>query len=124
MNSKGLGQLAFEKGIYVVGASQGYQAALENSRLGHGLLTYALIIEGLENMSADYRPPDKNIYAEELLGFVRTRVPQLQVDAFRRRDIFYDPKLDEDEVVQSWIQVPKVYYPPEFDQDKLLLRSR
>lgn len=39
MNSKGLAQLAFEKGMYVLAAAQGYQAALEVEKLGHGLLT-------------------------------------------------------------------------------------
>jgi WD40 repeat protein len=43
MNSKGLAQLAYEKGMYILTASQSYQAALEVSRLGHGLLTYALL---------------------------------------------------------------------------------
>lgn len=43
MNSKGLAQLAYEKGMYVLTASQAYQAALETSQYGHGLLTYALL---------------------------------------------------------------------------------
>ncbi|MDQ3918994.1 MAG: caspase family protein, partial [Acidobacteriota bacterium] len=42
MNSKGLAQLAYEKGMYVLTAAQSYQAALEAAQLGHGLLTYAL----------------------------------------------------------------------------------
>ena len=48
MNSKGLAQLAYEKGMYVLTASQSYQAALEGEKLGHGLLTYALVEEGLK----------------------------------------------------------------------------
>src|SRR5207249_3838908 len=42
MNSKGLAQLAYEKGMYILTAAQSYQAALEAAQLGHGLLTYAL----------------------------------------------------------------------------------
>ena len=39
----GLAQLAYEKGMYVLTAAQGYQAAQELSELRHGLLTYALV---------------------------------------------------------------------------------
>ena len=49
MNSKGLAQLAYEKGMYILTAAQSYQAALEAAQLGHGLLTYALVEEGLED---------------------------------------------------------------------------
>ncbi len=48
MNSKGLAQLAYEKGMYILTAAQSYQAALEAASLGHGLLTYALVEEGFE----------------------------------------------------------------------------
>src|SRR5439155_10765798 len=47
MNSKGLAQLAYEKGMYILTAAQSYQAAQEAARLGHGFLTYALVEEGL-----------------------------------------------------------------------------
>ena len=36
MNSKGLAQLAYEKGMYILTAAQSYQAALEAAQLGHG----------------------------------------------------------------------------------------
>ena len=48
MNSKGLAQMAYEKGMYILAAAQSYQAALEADEFGHGLLTYALIEEGLK----------------------------------------------------------------------------
>jgi WD40 repeat protein len=126
MNSAGLGQLAFEKGIYVVGASQSYQSAVENSVLGNGLLTYALIDEGLVDMLADFRPADGSLYVEELLSYVQARVPQLHVDAHNRRGgsgVYVEPTGD-DETVRFSVQVPKIYYPPEFEQNKLLLRTR
>ncbi|HEV2837052.1 MAG TPA: caspase family protein, partial [Pyrinomonadaceae bacterium] len=47
MNSKGLAQLAYEKGMYILTAAQSFQAALEAAQLGHGYLTYALVEEGL-----------------------------------------------------------------------------
>ena len=37
MNPKGLAQLAYEKGIYILTATQGYQAALGAKKLGLSL---------------------------------------------------------------------------------------
>ena len=45
MNSDGLAQLAFDKGIIVLAASQSMESAIEVDQLGHGLLTYALVQE-------------------------------------------------------------------------------
>jgi len=53
MNSKGLAQLAYEKGMYILTAAQSYQAAQKAARLGHGFLTYALVEEGLKTNAAD-----------------------------------------------------------------------
>src|SRR5262249_49574951 len=58
MNSQGLAQLAYEKGMYILTAAQSYQAALEAAQLGHGLLTYALVQEGLKTAAADTEPKD------------------------------------------------------------------
>ena len=80
MNSKGLAQLAYEKGMYILTASQSYQAALEATQLGHGLLTYALIEEGLKKASADNEPNDGQLTVRELLNFASERVPQIQIE--------------------------------------------
>lgn len=77
MNSKGLAQLAYEKGMYVLTAAQSYQAALEAAQLGHGLLTYALVAEGLQHGAADLEPKDRQVWARELLDYVTARVPQM-----------------------------------------------
>src|SRR5262249_949655 len=53
MNSSGLAQLAYEKGMYILTAAQSYQVALEAAQLGHGYLTFALIEEGLKKGLAD-----------------------------------------------------------------------
>lgn len=79
MNTRGLAQLAYEKGIDVLTASQSYQAALESSRLGHGYLTYALAEEGLT--LADTTPVDGKITAPEWFEYASSRVPQLQITA-------------------------------------------
>lgn len=78
MNSKGLAQLAYEKGIFVLTASQSYQAALENKELGHGYLTYALVESGLRKLEADQRPADGRVLIREWLAYATDKVPRLQ----------------------------------------------
>jgi uncharacterized caspase-like protein len=80
MNSKGLAQLAYEKGMYVLTASQSFQAAQEVSQLGHGLLTYALVTEGLDKGDADAEPKDGKVAAREWLDFATNRVPRIQLE--------------------------------------------
>jgi WD40 repeat protein len=78
MNSKGLAQLAYEKGMYILTAAQSYQAALEASKLGHGYLTYALVEEGLKTAVADIAPKDGSVLLREWLDYATTRVPAMQ----------------------------------------------
>jgi WD40 repeat protein/uncharacterized caspase-like protein len=78
MNSKGLAQLAYEKGIHVLTASQSYQAALENKELGHGYLTYALIESGLRKLEADNRPRNGQVVVREWLNYATDKVPRMQ----------------------------------------------
>jgi uncharacterized caspase-like protein len=75
MNSRGLAQLAYEKGMYILAAAQSYQAALEFSELGHGLLTYTLIELGLKKFEADRQPKDKRLSAREWFDYAVRRVP-------------------------------------------------
>lgn len=85
MNSKGLAQLAYEKGIFVLTAAQSYQAAKENAQLGHGYLTYALIEDGLRQMAADYRPRDGRVLLREWLDHATEKVPQMQEAKFQEK---------------------------------------
>jgi hypothetical protein len=78
MNSKGLAQLAFEKGMYILTAAQAYQAALEAAQLGHGYLTYSLVEEGLKTFAADRAPKDNVVFVREWFDFAIQRVPELQ----------------------------------------------
>jgi hypothetical protein len=62
MGSRGLGQLAYDKGMRVLAASKAQEAAIERGgRIQQGLLTYALVQEGLERQQADFQPPDGRI---------------------------------------------------------------
>jgi hypothetical protein len=58
MGSRGLGQLAYDKRIRVLAASQAKQPAGEAGRLGMGYLSYALTKSGLEGNDADWQPKD------------------------------------------------------------------
>src|SRR4029079_18663422 len=80
MNSKGLAQLAYEKGMYILTAAQSYQAAQEAARFGHGFLTYALVEEGLKTKAADNEPKDGQVLLREWFDFAAERVPQMQQD--------------------------------------------
>ena len=83
MNSKGLAQLAYEKGMYILTAAQSYQAAQEASQLGHGLLTFALVEEGLKQAAADSDPKDGQVWVREWFDYASTRVPNMQLEKMK-----------------------------------------
>jgi hypothetical protein len=86
MNSKGLAQLAYEKGMYVLTAAQSYQAALEAAQLGHGLLTYVLVEEGLRKGEADSRAAhDGRIVVREWFDFAADRVPRMRLEQMKQQ---------------------------------------
>lgn len=68
-------QLTSFSGIYILAAATRNQSAGEIRELGHGIFTYA-IIEGL-NGQADTLPSDGIITVEELIAYVKRRVPTL-----------------------------------------------
>lgn len=135
MNSKGLAQLAYEKGMYVMTASQSYQAALEAERFGHGFLTYALVEEGLKKGSADREPKNGSIDIREWLNFATDEVPRMQeqssLDALRgrgKRIIFVGdgrnvgiPKTEAD--ARDNIQRPRVFYRRELEANPLVVAA-
>jgi WD40 repeat protein len=77
MGSRGLGQLAYDKGMRILAASQTQEAALESPKLRHGILSYALLIEGLEDGLANYEPKDDQVTLEKWLRWGVLRVPRL-----------------------------------------------
>lgn len=80
MGSRGLGQLAYDKGMRILAATQIDQYALETQRTQLGLLSYALVREGLEQNRADYRPQDQQIWLSEWFSYASERVPGLYKD--------------------------------------------
>jgi WD40 repeat protein len=77
MDSRGFGQLAYDKRMRVLAASQAEDVAFEDSQIGHGLLTYALVHEGLWQRRADTAPVDQRITVGEWLKYGVERVPAM-----------------------------------------------
>ncbi|MCP4807841.1 MAG: PQQ-binding-like beta-propeller repeat protein [Proteobacteria bacterium] len=75
--SGGFGQLAYDKGMAILAASQSDAVALEVGSLQHGLLTWALVVEGLDQGAADHAPADGRLSLEEWLTYGARRVPEL-----------------------------------------------
>jgi WD40 repeat protein len=121
MNSKGLAQLAYEKGMYILTAAQSFQAALEAAQLGHGYLTYALVEEGLKTPVADTAPKDGVVIAREWLNFATERVPQMQEEKMSQGrglglEIVFAPEGEKRSV-----QRPRVFYRRELEANPLVI---
>ncbi len=112
MNSTGLAQLAYEKGMYILTAAQSYQAALEAAELGHGYLTFALIEDGLKKGLADKDPKDGQALAREWFNYSVERVPQMQEREMRTRLLldFAENEVKAKDPGQRNIQRPRVFY--------------
>jgi WD40 repeat protein len=74
---RGLGQLAYDARMRILAATQASTAAFELERFGRGVLTYALVDEGLAGRLADWRPADGRIQLSEWLEYAVRRVPDL-----------------------------------------------
>ena len=126
MNSKGLAQLAYEKGMYILTAAQSFQAALEAAQLGHGYLTYALVEEGLKTPVADAEPKDGVLIAREWLNFATERVPRMQEEKMAQgrglgvQIAFTEGEADVD-LPQRTVQRPRVFYRRELETNPLVI---
>jgi len=74
MGSRGLGQLAYDKKMRVLAASAADDVAIETQALGQGLLTYALMREGLDQRRA---ARDSKLTLGGLLAYGDARMPSL-----------------------------------------------
>jgi hypothetical protein len=127
MNSKGLAQLAYEKGMYVLTASQAYQAALESSKLGHGYLTYALTEEALRTKLADTAPADGEVSVTEWFEYAARRVPQMQSETLNliphegERQLSFEMSAGKISTKPSGLQTPRLYYRREQQGQKAII---
>ena len=127
MNSKGLAQLAYEKGMYILTAAQSFQAALEAAQLGHGYLTYALVEEGLKTPVADTEPKDGVLIAREWLKFATERVPQMQQEKMTQgrglglQIAFTEGEASVADPQKRSLQRPRVFYRREMEATPLVI---
>jgi hypothetical protein len=121
MNSKGLAQLAYEKGMYILTAAQSFQAALEAAQLGHGYLTYALVEEGLKTPVADSAPKDGVVIAREWLNFATERVPQMQEEKMSQGRGLGLEEITFSEGEKRSVQRPRVFYRRELEANPLVI---
>jgi WD40 repeat protein/uncharacterized caspase-like protein len=115
MNSTGLAQLAYEKGMYILTAAQSYQAALETAELGHGYLTFALIEDGLKKGLSDRDPKDGLALAREWFNYAEERVPQMQEREMQTRLLLDFAVSEAKASSQRSIQRPRVFYRRELE---------
>jgi WD40 repeat protein len=112
MNSRGLAQLAYEKGMYVLTASQAVELAFESSRLKHSYLTYALVQEGLKSrlQEADENG-DGEVRLKEWLDYAVQRVPEMRAGEIEQIVRSKNKSLDMVEnAEQGKVQTPRVFY--------------
>jgi len=79
MGSRGLGQLAYDKRIRILVASQAREVAVEYDKLQQGLLSYVLTQDGLRRGEADWKPVDHQITVGEWLSYAANAVPKFDV---------------------------------------------
>ena len=137
MNSRGLAQLAYEKGMYILTAAQSFQAALEVTRtaagrdINHGLLTYSLL-EGLTTAKAD-GDADRKTTDREWLDYAVGQVPLLQREAMKQRSseikqtgrgaqLVFSVGNDSSSMPEAGdVQTPRVFYRRESNASPLII---
>lgn len=96
MGSRGLGQLAYDKDMKILSATQADNVALELGSLGQGLLSYTLLQDGIIRSLAD-ADKNKQLLAAEWLAYAARRVPELYQEARegKRSDFRDGGRLDD-----------------------------
>ena len=127
MNSKGLAQLAYEKGMFILTAAQSYQAAMEAEQLGHGYLTYALVEEGMKSAAADRLPKDGQVVLREWLDYATERVPSMQEAKLKEgrglthKVAFVEGEEKIEDVDKRSVQRPRVFYRRERETQQMVV---
>ncbi len=116
MGDANLGQLAFDKGIRILAATQNADVALEDAKLGHGLLSWALAGEGLsaDGFGRADLDNDGAITLDEWLRYATERLPGLSEDVRLKRYAALATR-DFDLVPLVPVEKPKPQEPALFD---------
>jgi uncharacterized caspase-like protein len=124
MNTKGLAQLAYDKGMYILTASQGVESAYVSRVLKRSYLSYALTEEGLKKSTGDTNPKDGEISVREWFDYATNRVPQLRKAA--KEELFKIEQKkgleeEEDPSESKTTQRPRVFYRRGYDLRPLIV---
>ncbi len=117
MNAKGLAQLAYEKGMYVLTASQSDEVAFESEGLKHSYLAYALVEEGIKSSAAD---ADRNgqVLLKEWFDYATDRVPQIGKQKVRT-----GKEIEEVDPDERRVQRPRVFNMREGGAERFVIAS-
>ncbi len=117
LNSRGLAQLAYEKVQKSwLAAAQSDGVAKERRDFGHGLLTYALLNEGLDPDYSDIAPHDGVVTVSEWLNYGGHRVPGLDADSqLSSRGVIVAHRRTQS------VQQPRIYYRREWATPALIV---
>ena len=89
MGDRGLGQLAYDKSMRILAATQSDDVALESDKIQQGLLTYALVRDGLARNVNGKRLADMNgdgiLTLSEWLHYGEQRTPGVYEDILNNR---------------------------------------
>jgi uncharacterized caspase-like protein len=116
MGDPGLGQLAYDKGLRILAATQADDVAIESDKVGQGLLTFALIQDGLKSRDARGKwkadlDGDGTVTLGEWLTYGEQRVPSLyqeiKAGKLHLRDSSPDPMFRQNVVRQA--QTPSLF---------------
>lgn len=133
MGSRGLGQLAYDKRMKILAATQGGNVAREFKELNQSLLSYVLSKEGIEDGRADFNPADQVVTTTEWLQYGEARVPEWYKE--RRQEMAKREQADATESASQsdkhlvhggsskQIQVPSLFDFTRRKQDSVLFRK-
>jgi WD40 repeat protein len=120
MNTRGLAQLAYEKGMYIMTASQNVEEAFVSERLKHSYLTFALVEEGLKTKAADANH-DGDVTLREWFDYALARVPKLREETLQSKSLDEVNPTIKAAARNQKSQTPRVFYRREADANPLVV---
>lgn len=120
---RSLAQLAYDKAMFILSASQSSQAARELQRLGHGVFSYVLFERGLSAQADENQ--DGFITVREWLAFAQSETPK-ELDSGLER-LSSKPWSNRSEFADEFLnrgQTPRVFIPdPDLAREFVIVRS-
>ena len=108
--------MAYDKGIFVISATQSDSEAHESAYLCHAQFTYILVEDGLVSNLADWRPVDKIITTKEWLQYGAETKSRLHLTStVHNSPIVFKPRphlQKSGEMPRKlWEQTPRLFLP-------------